>query len=442
MGRIGNALASVGRFLKRAAKIAGSHISDVAGMSWLSGLTTSSGVAVTEDNALTYSAVWTAVRLISETVGALPLPLYRRLDPRGRERAYGHPVYRLLHDQPNPEIPAFYFRETMTAHAVTRGNAYAEIERDGAGRPIALWGIHPSRVTPERAPDKSIVYEVRNPGAGVATIPARDMLHIRGLGGDGLVGYSVVRYARESIGMGLATEKFGGSLFGNGVRPSGTLKHPGTLSEEAQERLRKQVTSQVTGEGKWLKLLLLEEGLEFENIGINPDDAQFLETRKFQITEIARWFRVQPHKLMDLERATFSNIEHQGLEFVVDTLTPWLVRWESEIALKLLTPAERIQYYARHVVAALVRGDLHSRYQAYSIGRQWGWLSADDVRELEDMNPLPDGAGAHYLVPLNMIPAADVGKDRELRLLLSRLLPPAVDGNGHQPTNVGVGERG
>jgi len=368
---------------------------------------TSTGVAVSEQTALTYSAVWAAVSLIASNVASLPLILYKRLPNGGKERLIGHPLYRLLHDQPNAEMTSMVFRETLQAHVLTWGNGYAEIERDQGGRPVALWPLTPDRVQPFRE-ERSLRlrYRVRNAaGLSDVVIEAPDMLHVPGLGYDGTCGYSVIAKARESIGLGLATERFGGTFFGQGSTFGGVLEHPKQLGEIAQKKLRASINERHQGVDRAHRFLILEEGMQYKRLGIPPNDAQFLETRKFQIAEVARWFNMPPHKLRDLERATFSNIEHQNIEWVVDTLRNWLVRWEQEINRKLVASTERNIQFAEHLVDGLLRGDIASRYAAYAIGRQWGWLSADDVREKENMNPLPDGSGQQYLVPLNMVPA-------------------------------------
>jgi HK97 family phage portal protein len=362
----------------------------------------SSGVSVNEDTALNYSAVWAAVSLISSQVASLPLILYRRLEDGGKERLTGHPTYRLLHDQPNPEMSSMVFRETLQAHVLTWGNAYAEIEWRGDGRPSALWPLAPNRVIPERQAGR-LQYRVNNPGGKDVTIPAEDMLHVPGLGFDGTVGYSPVRMARESIGLGIATERFGGAFFGNGATFGGVLTHPGRLGEVAQKQLRESVNARHQGVERAHRLMILEEGMTYAQIGVEPDSAQYLETRKFQTEEICRWFNLPPHKLRNLDRATFSNIEQQSIEFVTDTLRPWLVRWEQEVNRKIVLQ-DRSQF-VEHLVDGLLRGDIASRYAAYAVGRQWGWLSADDVRERENMNPLPAKAGQIYLVPFNMAPA-------------------------------------
>src|SRR5882724_4926384 len=346
---------------------------------------TSSGASVTEYTAMNLSAVWAAVQIISSAVASLPLLVYRRLPNGGKERFGNHPVYRLLHDEFNGEMTALVARETLQAHVLTWGNAYAEIQRTNGGAPIALWPITPDRVTPDRANNGDVVYRIMQKTGPDAIIRAENMLHIPGLGFDGLMGYSVIQKARETIGLGLATEKYGAQFFGNGAVSSLVASHPGTLSDPASKRMKESINEAISGDKKH-SVLVLEEGTKVEKISIPPDDAQFLESRKFQVIEICRWFNLPPHKLRDLDRATFSNIEQQAIEFVTDCLRPWLVRWEQELNRKLFTRVDRTTIFTEHLVDGLLRGDIASRYGAYAVGRQWGWLSADDVRELENLN--------------------------------------------------------
>jgi HK97 family phage portal protein len=361
---------------------------------------THSGINVSETTALNYSAVWAAVNIIAGQIASLPLHLYRRDSNGGRERVADHPVAR-LYRQPNDEMTSMVFRETLLAHVLTWGNAYAEIERTRAGRPVALWPLNPSKVRPDRDRAKRVVYTV----AGQPQVRSENIYHLPGLGFDGLVGYSVIRMARESIGLGLATEAFGSAFFGNGAWPGLVATHPETLGEEAHKNLTRSLNEKHQGVDNSHRLIVLEEGMKVEKVGIPPEDAQFLETRKFQVVEVARWFNIAPHKLKDLDRATFSNIEHQNIDHVTDTLRPWMVRAEQECDRKLLGEGEREAYYSEHLADALLRGDIRNRYSAYAVGRQWGWLSADDIREKENMNPLPDDTGKIYLVPVNMTAA-------------------------------------
>ena len=375
--------------------------SDPALMGYLGRGRTYSGANVTEGTALTYSAFWAAVRLIANSVAALPLFLYRRLPAGGKERFTGHPLNRLLHDDFNPEMSSVVARQTLQQHALVWGNGYAEIERSVSGAPLAIWPITPDRVIVDRQNGR-VVYRVAQSRGPEVVLQAEDVLHIPGLGFDGLKGYSVVQTFRETIGLPIATQRYGAQFFGNGAVSSLAVSHPGTLSDTAQRHLKESLNEAIAGERKH-SVLVLEENIKVERISIPPDDAQFLETQKFSVSEIARIFGVPPHMIGDLERATFSNIEHQAIEFVVNCLRPWLVIWEAEYRRKLIRPLEQQIQFAEHVIDGLLRGDTASRYAAYAIGRQWGWLSPDDVRELENMNPI--AGGNTYLVPINMMPA-------------------------------------
>ena len=383
---------------------------------------TAAGVEINPETSLQMTAVFACVRVLAETVASLPLVTYRRLD-NGKARATEHRLYSLLHDLPNPEMTSFELRETMMGHVATWGNAFGELVINNAGDVVELWPLRPDRMKVARV-DGRLQYEYTLPkpnaqGKSTETLSQSQVLHIHGLGFNGITGYSPIQLARQAVALGLATEEFGARFFGNGAAPGFALKHPGQLGETAHKRLRENWEDRHMGLNKSHRIAILEEGLSIEKIGIPPEDAQFLQTRKFQIAEIARIFRVPLHLVGDLDRATFSNIEHQSLEFVIYSLMPWLVRWEQAIQRDLMTPAERQSLFVEFLVDGLLRGDVQSRYQAYAIGRQWGWLSANDVRRLENMNPVK--GGDLYLVPMNMIPAdqasltpADLKADRAL----------------------------
>lgn len=364
---------------------------------------TVTGVSVTPDSALAYSAVLACIRVLSESVATLPLLVYERMD-RGKRRAVDHWLFPLLHDAPNPAMTRFEWMTTVVGHLAGWGNHFSEIQVNGAGRPVALWPLRPDRMTVGGSPVMGLTYDYRVPGeAAPRPLQADRVLHIRGLGADGVLGYSVLRLAREAVGLGLATQEFGSRWFGNGARPAVVLEHPGQLSDPAYKRLEESWNARHQGLENAHRVAILEEGMKIEQIGIPPEDSQFLETRKFQRNEIASIFRVPPHMIGDLERATFSNIEHQGLEFVQYTLGPWLVCIEQRLVMSLLSPAERARLFAEFLVAGLLRGDTKSRYDAYAVARNWGWMSANDVRELENLNPIADGD--IYLQPLNMVEA-------------------------------------
>lgn len=387
------------------------------------GRRTGAGVDVSEESALTFSAVYGCVRILAESAASLPLKVYRRAGARGKATARQHWAWSLLHDAPNPEMTAVVWRELGMVHVLTWGNAYSRIEWAGNGAARAVWPIHPSRVTVKRSAAGAVFYEVRPdpetdpPGGHPAILEPADVLHVPALGWNGLVGLSPVRLAREAVGLGQAAEAFGAGFFGNGARPGGVLSVNQALDPKARAKIAEAWEAAHQGVERAGRVAVLGLGASFTATTIPPEDAQFLETRRFQVSEVARIFRVPPHMLADLERATFSNIEHLGLEFVMHSLRPWLVRWEQEINRKLFGTSGTAGLYAEHAVDGLLRGDQASRFAAYAVGRQWGWLSADDVRELENLAPLPDGAGAVYLSPLNMVPVVgpEVNARAELR---------------------------
>lgn len=403
-----------------------------------SGSQTATGITINESKALELTAVFACIRILAESVASLPLPVYRRLANGGKERAADHYLYQILHDLPNPEMTSMELRETMMGHAAGWGNAYGEIEFNNAGGVRHIWPLRPDRMTVRREAGR-LVYEYRlsKPDAQGRTRRIwgqEKVLHVRGLGFDGLVGYSPIAMARQAVGLGLAAEEFGARFFGNDARPGVVLKHPGTLGEVAHKNLRAGWEEEHGGLSKSHRIAILEEGMDLQEIGLPPQDAQFLETRKFQVTEIARIFRIPPHMLADLERATFSNIEHQSLEFVIHTIRPWLVRWEQALHRDLLTPQERETYFVEFLVDGLLRGDIESRYKAYATGRQNGWLSANDIRGLENQNPI-DG-GDVYLVPLNMVPADQVGLEPS-----TDMPPPAHEGRSRTMAAGAIEER-
>jgi HK97 family phage portal protein len=361
---------------------------------------TQAGIRVDQDNALKYAAVWGCVNVISKSIAILPWGVYEKTRT-GREERADHPVQWLLRNQPNPEMTPFHFKQALMSHVLTWGNGYAEIERDGMGRPVWLWPITPDRVRPDRNDDGQIVYRVGNGTAGGDTIlPAANVLHIRGLGFDGLVGYSVIKMASESIGLGLAMQEFGSSFFGNGAHIGGVLQHPKQLSADARKNLEESAKKRTGGKNS-LGVFVAEEGMTYQRIGIPPNDAQFIESRNAQVIDICRWYGVPPHKLAELGRATWANIESQGIEFVTDTLQSWITQFEEEANIKLFGRQQRGLFYTKFNLAALLRGDMSTRFNAYAIAHNNGWLSANEIRALEEMNPIKDGD--MYLVPANMM---------------------------------------
>jgi HK97 family phage portal protein len=370
------------------------------------------------------AAVFACVRVLSETVASLPVFLYRRLPNGGKEKASEHPLFDILHNRPNPEMTSFEFREMLMGHTLLRGNFYAEVETDSKGNIIALWPLNPDSMFPVRK-NGEVFYEYYLPDGNKKVFLKDQIFHVKAFSEDGLKGVSILKAAKSAIELAQAAETYGISFFKNSARPSGVLIYPGRLSEQAKENLRKSFTAQYSGLSKAHRIMVLEEGMRWEQIGISPDDAQFLEIRKFQIEEIARIFRVPPHLIGHLERSTYSNIEQQSIEFVVHTVRPWLVRIEQAINNQLLIEKERkAGYFAEFKVDGLLRGDIESRYRAYSIARQYGWMSANEIRELENLNPLPPDIGDTYWVPLNM------SAERKAHGFEERRLPEPTAGEG------------
>ena len=376
---------------------------------------TTSGKAVTERSAMQMTAVYSCVRILAEAVAGLPLHLYRYKEDGGKEKALDHPLYLLLHDEPNPEMSSFVFRETLMTHLLLWGNAYAQIIRNGKGEVIALYPLMPNRMVVDRDTKGRLYYQYTTSTGDAPTmkgvtvnLPPSDVLHIPGLGFDGLVGYSPIAMAKNAIGMAIACEEYGAKFFANGAAPGGVLEHPGTIKDP--QRVRESWQSTFGGSGNSNKIAVLEEGMKYTPIGISPEQAQFLETRKFQINEIARIFRVPPHMVGDLEKSSFSNIEQQSLEFVKYTLEPWLVRWEQSIQRTLFSPEEKKRYFAKFNVEGLLRGDYASRMSGYATARQNGWMSANDIRELENLDRIPtEDGGDLYLINGNMLPLGNAG---------------------------------
>ena len=374
-----------------------------------------SGKRVNERTSMQMTAVYSCVRILSEAVAGLPLHLYQYTDNGGKEKAVEHPLYFLLHDEPNPEMTSFVFRETLMTHLLLWGNAYAQIIRNGKGEIMALYPLMPDRMTVDRDEKGRLYYEYMVSSDDAPTmkgstvkLPPSEVLHIPGLGFDGLVGYSPIAMAKNAIGMAIACEEYGAKFFANGAQPSGVLEHPGTIKDPS--RVRESWTQTFGGSQNANKVAVLEEGMKYTPISISPEQAQFLETRKFQINEIARIFRVPPHMVGDLEKSSFSNIEQQSLEFVKYTLDPWVSRWEQSIVRSLLTAEEKKQYFVKFNVDGLLRGDYQSRMNGYAIGRQNGWMSANDIRELENLDRIPEELGGDlYLINGNMTKLADAG---------------------------------
>jgi HK97 family phage portal protein len=362
---------------------------------------TGAGVRIDEETAMRCSAVWAAVTLLANTVAMLPFKLMRRLPGGGKKIAYDHPLYWMTAAQPNPRTRAFNFKQTIQGHLGTWGNGYARIvyKNNRNATPIALEQLHPGRVTIKETQNSELIYEYYEKGAK-KQFGAWEILHIPGFGFDGIKGLSPIGMARESIGLTRATEKFGAEFFGKGANFGSILKHPDVLSSKARDNLKKSVEEQA--ESGSHSFFILEEGMEWVKVNFPPEDSQFIETRKFNINDIARWYHVPPHMIGDLDRATFSNIEQQGIEYVTYTMLPWFVLWEQAFDAKLLKEWEREEYFFKFNVNALLRGDSVQR-STYQRNRFYtGSLSPNEIRELEDENPIPDGD--KYYVQSNMVP--------------------------------------
>lgn len=351
----------------------------------------SSGVTVSQETALKYTTALICIRVLSESVASLPCILYKRRADGGKDRATDHPSYRLLHDQVNDWQTAFQYFEGSMVNLATRGNCYSYVERDRQGRVTKLWPLNPDGVQIKQSSLWTPEYSVVMPNNKRKTLSPDEMHHVAGPVPSGFVGRSMISLAKDAIGLGLAAEKFGSHLYKNGVKPSGVLKHPGKIGPEGVEVLRQQFEKKYAGLSNSSRPLLLEEGMEWIALSINPDDAQFLETRKFQRSEIAGIFRVPAHLVNDLERATFSNIEHQTLDFITHSLRPWLKRWEQAASRDLLPASDREDYFFEFLMDDMLRGDTKSRYEAYSSALQNKWMSANEVRTKENLNPREGG---------------------------------------------------
>jgi len=371
------------------------------------------------------TAVYSCVRILAETVAGLPLHVYQYNESGGKEKYIKHPLYRLLHDEPNPEMTSFAFRETLMSHLLLWGNAYAQVIRNARGEVVALYPLIPGKMTVDRDKSGRLFYLYQRNMEDAPTLgkdsqvylAPSDVLHIPGLGFDGLVGYSPIAMAKNAVGLAMATEEYGAKFFANGAAPGGVLEHPGTIKDP--QKVKESWNTAYQGSGNAHRVAVLEEGMKYQPIGISPEQAQFLETRKFQINEIARIFRVPPHMLADLEKSSFSNIEQQSLEFVKYTLDPWVVRWEQTMCRTLLLESEKPKVFIKFNVDGLLRGDYESRMNGYATARQNGWMSANDIRQLENLDRIPTELGGDlYLINGAMTKLQDAGvfaatKERE-----------------------------
>lgn len=358
---------------------------------------TAASEVVNQNTALNFSAVYAAVNLISDSMKTLPFSVYQRTSEKGKKALPRHPAYKVLHSEPNPETKPGQFKKFLQASVLLWGNGYAEIERTGRHEPFALWQIHPSRVTLDRNVRNVLVYRVIDDNGMAVEVAPDKMFHLIGFSTDGILGSSVIGFARESIGFALAAERHGAQFYGHNAQPGIALVHPGQLDEETHRRMRNSWRAQYGPGGDRHGVAVLEEGLDIKTFGMPHADAQFLESRVFQVDEIARWFKVPPHKLAEMSKATFSNIEHQAIEYVIDTILPWAIEWEEEANRKLLLPSERPRRFVKLQVNALMRGDAKARSEFYKAMMMMGPFSINDVLALEDMNPIGPAGEVHYV---------------------------------------------
>ena len=372
-----------------------------------------SGKAVNARTAIQMSTVYACVRVIAETIASLPLHVFEGSDT-GSNKATKHPLYRLIHDEPNPEMTSFVWRETMLTHLLLWGNSYSQIIRNGRGQVVGLYPLLPDYMEVDRDSKGKLTYKYTSSEGTSTWLRPEDVLHIPGLGFDGIIGYSPVAMEKNAIGLGISAEEYGSKFFSNGARPSGILTHPNTVKDPAA--LRASWNAAYGGTSNASRVAVLEEGMTFAPLSMPNNEAQFLETRRFQVEEICRIYRVPPHMVGDLSRATFSNIEHSSIDFAVHTIRPWLVRIEQAMNRALFPDREKAgspggrHFYVQFNLDGLMRGDYKSRMEGYAIARQNGWMSANDIRELENQNPIPaEDGGDAYLCNGNMIPIKMAG---------------------------------
>ena len=388
-----------------------------------------SGKSVTASTAIQMSTVYACVRVIAETIASLPIHVYEHTDG-GNRKATEHPLYRLLHDEPNLGMTSFILRETMMAHLLLWGNSYCQIIRTGRDQVVSLHPLQPDQMAVDRDTKGNLTYTYTDSSGKQFLMKPEDVLHIPGLGFDGIVGYSPIAIEKNAVGLGIAAEEFGAKFFSNGARPSGVLTHPNTVKDPAA--LRASWNSAYGGSSNASRVAVLEEGMTFTPLSMPNNEAQFIETRRFQVEEICRIYRVPPHMVADLSRATFSNIEHSSIDFAIHTIRPWLVRMEQAMNRALIPETEKGRFYVQINLDGLMRGDYKSRMEGYASARQNGWLSANDIRDLENLNPISDEEGGNaYLINGNMIPISLAGSSLVNASATPDPAPAAPPGDGN-----------
>ena len=389
------------------------------------------GKPVSAETAIQLSTVYACVRVIAETIASLPFGVYKHVG-KGNEKATDHQLYRLLHDEPNHEMTSFVWREVMLAHLLLWGNSYSQIVRNGKNGILELYPLLPDHMAVDRDKNGVLQYTYTTSEGKLAVLRPTDVLHIPGLGFDGIMGYSPIALEKNAVGLGIASEEYGSKFFSNGARPSGVLTHPNTVKNP--KAIRDSWNSAYGGSSNANRVAILEEGMTFTPLSIPNNEAQFLETRKFQVDEICRIFRVPPHLVGNLEHATFSNIEHQSIDFAVHTIRPWLVRIEQAMNRALLTEKETDTYYVQYNMDGLMRGDYQSRMNGYAVARQNGWMSANDIRELENMNPISEEEGGDtYFVNGNMVPAGLAGINIAVQAAVAAMAAEESAEEGQEP---------
>ncbi len=381
------------------------------------GIATASGVNVSVESSLALTAVYACVRVLAESVAQLPLFIYQREGDK-KSRALEHPLYRLLYKRPNVWQTSFEWREMMVGHVALRGNAYSEIVANGSGIIEQLIPMNPGSVTPRPQDSGEIIYDIKDNAGEVRTLTQRRVFHIRGMSSDGYIGISPIEMERQTIGMSLAAQDYGARFYKNDARPGGWIEYPGTFQDgDQKDRFKDSWQDAQTGVNRG-RTAILERGMKYHEIAVSNEDAQFIETRRFQVEDIARIFRVPPHKIGHLDKATNNNIEHQGLEFVTDTLMPWLVRFEQAISRDLITPEQNDEFFAEFLVDSLLRGDTKSRYESYALGIQNSIITPNEARVKENLDPLP--GLDETLQPLNMGKASE--REQALSLSAARVV--------------------
>lgn len=360
-------------------------------------------ITVNADTAMTVGAFHAGVRLIAEDIAAMPFHVFEKTDKEGARKAETHPTYKVLHESPNPEMTAMVWRETMLGHILSVGNCYSERVPNGLGQTVQLWPLRPDRMIVERDKDTARkVFKYRLPSGAQIILPNDRVFHVPGFGYDGLVGYSRIAMARRALENAIAIEEFGLHTFANGANPGVVIRHPQPLSKTAKNNIKSSWEEQHQGLTNSQRTAILDEGMEIETVGFNPEDAQFLESKRHSVEDVARWLRLAPHKLSDMSHATFSNIEESNLDHVIGTLLPNMVRFEQQVNKDLLaTP-----FYAKHNAAHLLRGNTKDRAEFYVAMRQNGIFTDDEIRAFEETNALRPEDRTKLLVPLNSVPAS------------------------------------